>query len=423
MNNTMLRVNLLLDDASRNKLRVSVNNLINYEVNVVKSLRELSEVALNKSKTVVILEEYVRTTGALSELMLYKEVYGLNYIYLGLDPLTKKLVEDLATCHNIDASMVNYERLYAVTYEDKALIKRLSSEERLAPVLEFAHTVKESEDYSANIRELASTVIAFEQEVHRIKMEETTQKEKIELLQSEYELAKSSYSELESLYIELIGNAKQLNRTLKQYEAILAPDYYEKVALNRYANAPMIIYLKEYEELLHMNSFITTLFNVLRYQFRRSVKVVRLHDSEGSRRLLTIPPIYHKVNNSFKETEVISHDFLLKVGPYKEVFDTLLRNENNLDILIVVDCKSHLDVVLSGKYIHLSMCRNVKHLPLFNLDGESTIVNNDKESPLSWDHYAEYAKLGDEELFSYLSSRPVIQSIYTLVDSLVKVGV
>lgn len=101
------------------------------------------------------------------------------------------------------------------------------------------------------------------------------------------------------------------------------------------------------------------------------------------------------------------------------MFDVLLTNNSNLDVLLVFDHKDLNDLIFSGSYLQFNLCRTLKHLESYNIKKENTIVNfaGDEEKGISWDYYPELKteEMKDRERrFLFLSSRPVITRIYAL---------
>jgi hypothetical protein len=425
MDTASFNVILLVDTFTRSRMKTNVADLAAYDVKIVNTLREISSKILEKTTTVVILEDFLRKSQAYSDLELYKDILGLKYVYIGLDDTLLSSVSHIAKTYRMDPTLLDYDMMYGIIFEDPLMQARYLEETKISSEGEqIAFRLLQDPDQSEEIRRLSENLISLyaiqRSTYHKLEVqEELSQQLKLSLQQlTEYDEV------LENAYLEIIANARHLNRSLKQFEPILARDVYDKVPLSKYPQRPMIIYLKEYQELHHLNSFINILFAMFKRQYKNSVKVVRLYDSSSSKRLLGIrDERYVRLKNNFLYSDVVSNDFLIKTGNYRKMFDILLDNKNGLGILIVVDCKDHDDVVLSGQFLHISMCRNPENLGVFALDPASTIVNNQPGNPLSWDHYENYESLSETERFRFLSSRPVIKMIYELAKGYARVGV
>lgn len=423
MERGLLGVNLLLDDISRSRLKVNVTELLMQDLNIIANLNELKESHLERSRVVIVLEDFVRKPNNFSALKLYKGIFDLEYIYLSTDDVLLKAMSEIAKCYRMDSTQLDYNRIVSVVYEDTVLQERyLTSVNYVSDSVRFAHKASDNSMYPEEVRNLSKNYLALMDILGDKEAQIKAAQEKLEEALLSSANSEQYATAIERMYLDLIKSSKELNRSLKQYSSILSKDVYDKIILSKYVNRPHIIYLKEYEELIHLNSLVDTLFGVFRHQAKQSVKVLRLYDSTGSKRALTVPTHYVRLQNTFTRSDVISNDFIVKTGNYKEIFDLILTNHNDLGVLIVVDCKDHGDTILSGTYLHLAMCRNIKHLNNFGLDKESTIVNNDKDNPMSWDHYSEYSEMKDNDLFLFLSSRKVVQNIYELSKEFSQLG-
>ena len=241
-------------------------------------------------------------------------------------------------------------------------------------------------------------------------------REENSVLQNECLRLKKDNKMLLSGYKGLIYSANKLNKTLKEYEVTFTQNIYQKLNLNNYNDKPMIIYLKEYEEILNFEELIETIYNSFKVQQKKSVKVLRLYDNSGNRKISVLPEQYKILSNKYLIREVLANDFVCKSGDYVKILDIILQNKVNLDVLIIVDCKDHNDVVLSGTVLQLNLCRNKEHLEKLGLFKQNTIITGDQKSNpelLCWDHY-DVSGMDNNEKFLYLSSRPVIKKILEL---------
>ena len=411
INKLVLPVCLLLDDVSRSKLTIKLAELVQYDVNIVRSIRDVPDSQLKRK--IVILEDFLRGENCYSDLLLYKSVLGLEYIYIGLDPVLLEIMKPVADCHSMDPTMINYERLYGIVYQDQAVRSKYLSPADKNEAHKIATEILEEGSVDLKIKRLAEGYLAMEDITSNQSEELQSKSSALSQAQIQLQQTTAHNNMLHSNYLDLIGKAANLNSSLKQYEVILAKDVYDKIDVTRYNTRPNIIYLKEYEELNNMDLLLETLVNMFKYQHRMSVKVLMLFDSSHSKRVMTLPKNYATVTNKFYRRTLLSNDYIAKVGAYKEILETFLINETNLHVLIVVDCKSHLDTVLSGMFLMLPMCRRESSLEIFGLDPKATIVNDAPNNRLSWDNYSAIDSMqSDADKFLYLSSRTLIQDIY-----------
>uniref|UniRef100_UPI00374E7C43 hypothetical protein n=1 Tax=Paraclostridium bifermentans TaxID=1490 RepID=UPI00374E7C43 len=235
--------------------------------------------------------------------------------------------------------------------------------------------------------------------------------------ESKYKSEHDTLSEVLKSYSEVIKRSAVINKNLKQYERILTQNVYDAVDVTQFKHRPTIVYLKEYQEIIHMESLLDTLIEALKLQSRKTCKVIRLYDNSASKKIENLPNKYMLLRNEFTNKEFNSTDFIAKVGDHSEVLKLALENALGTDIIFVVDCKDHNQVVTVGHDLVFYLCRNEKNLDKFNLDPINTIVNNSSSKPLSWDTYPNYTKFRSKiDRFNFLTSRPIIQEIISTIE-------
>lgn len=410
------RAILLLDDNSKKIIKTNVADFSLHNILFVNNLGEITDDMLTNTKTVIVLEGFLRTSTGLSDLRLFKALENLQYVFIGQDEQLILQIRPWALTFKADISTLNYETVDAALYQDKSL--ETKEETVVDAAKDFAKLVCKSEsDYDVRYVQLAQSYLACLGYIeHTQRLFEEQKSINLQLTANNTRINEENEILTQS-YVEMLNKAHTLNMQLKDYEHILTKDIYTKLKLHNYPNKPQIIYLKEYEELNHLYSLIYTLFEVFRIQGKQSVKVIQLLDSVNCNRIKTIPDYYTVIENGYLLKDIITHDFLCKIGDYTNILDSLLTNRSNLDVLIIVDCKSYNDTVIGGSFLQFNMCRNVKHLETFGLIPENSIVNNceDEDSYLTWNHIEGYDSFEDnDKRFLFLSSQPIIQKILEL---------
>lgn len=412
---------LLLDTYSRTFIKRSLTDLNRSNVSIINSLNELSDDLLEKSRTLIILEYFMREPNARAALKFYKEVLDLTIVYLGAEERWIHLVDDFASVYKCDVASLDYDTIQAALYNDNGFnadLKHIDS--FYETTIEVADVILDpTSDATSDSRLVAA-------EYKNVVAALDYYREKADILAKQNEQLEAQCTELSTInkkyregYTKMLKDSRRLNKTLRQYEGILSKDLYSKLNLSKYSNKPYVIYLKEYEDLINQNMFISSLFEVFRTQLKCSVKVLQLFDSKTSKRLLTLPSYYTVIYNKYFDKDVIVNDFIAKAGDCTSVLDLLLTNKYNLDILIIVDSKSVLDTVLAGSMLSLNICRSPEHLKAFDIMEDSTIVNAAEDSfYLAFDDYADTLDTfsNQKEKFLYLSSRPIFQHLLSLFD-------
>ena len=406
---------MLLDDNSKHVIKTNVSEFSLHNILFVNNLGEITDEMLQDTKSVIILEGFLKTSTGISDLKLFRALEGLEYTYLGQDERLIAEIKSLAYVFRTNIVTLDYETVESALYHD--VLQEKVEVKVESPSISFAKLLcKNSSDFDKRIVELANEFLSAESCISDLNRQlESIRQKNMELSANNVKITQENIMLTDS-YREIIDKAFILNKTLKEYEHVLTKDVYTKLKLHNYPNRPQIIYLKEYETLIHLYSFIDTLFEVFRIQGKKSVKVLQLFDSVDSTRVKAIPDYYTLFENSYLIRDVINQDFICKIGDYTNILDTLLTNRSGLDVLILVDCKRYDDTVFGGSFLQLNMCRNANHLDKYGLIPENTIVNNcELTGYMSWDHINNYKSFNtEEERFLYLSSQDVIQNILGL---------
>ena len=407
---------LLLDENSKKIIKTNITDFSLYNILFVNNLGEITTDILKETKTVIVLEGFLHNSTGLSDLRLFQALENLRYVVIGKDPLLLEQVKSIASVFQADIATINHEIVEAALYDDTTM-QEVSGDDMRNPVMDFAKLILKNEaDYDPKFVELANEYLASANCIAEINRDLKIERKKNVTLQANNIKIHTENEMLTESYANMMQSALELNSSLEEYEHILTKDVYEKLKLHNYPNRPQIIYLKEYEELNHLYSLIYSLYEVFRIQGKQSVKVLQLFDSHNCRRVKALPSYFKLLENSYLLKDVVTNDFICKIGDYRSILEALLTNRANLDILIIIDCKCHNDVVLSGSFLQFNMCRNAKHLENYELIQANTIVNNCVgEEYLSWDYVPQFNDFEDnEERFLFLSSQPLITKILEL---------
>ena len=111
------KVLLLFDDTSKKAVKTSVSVLGTYGIKFIDSLDSISDAAVAYSNKVVILEGYTTEPSFMSDLVLYKELFGLQYFFLGSAKYFNAL-GSIASCYECNIVSLNFELLQAAVYRD-----------------------------------------------------------------------------------------------------------------------------------------------------------------------------------------------------------------------------------------------------------------------------------------------------------------
>lgn len=406
---------ILIDGSIKSKLKSNIANLVSYGATIVDDVRQINKDMVSKTNRVLIVGTF--RYDSLDDLKIYKAILGLDYYFVSDDELMVNTMKNYATSSLLEYSNLNSNLVYSILYGDKGEQSKYLVNDNKVTSDCIAQDVLDS-SHDSVISELARDYLRHRDLLRDQKTLERKYIDKISRLESQTLQNLSEIDNLRSSYKNLINKVINQEKALKDFSIYFTEDIYHKVSLSRYKERPLILYFKEYQEMIHENSFLVTLFNSIQLQSNRSCKVVRLHDSCDLVRVKHLEDSYKVINSEFIESEIITSDFILSYGNYTKLFNLLLTNKYKLDVLIILDCKKHDSVVLGGaEMIYFNICRNKSVANYLGLPDSSTILNNDI-STLSWDTYSEYDKFPtDQDRFKFLSSRSVIRHIYSLISS------
>lgn len=412
---------LVLDKSIKKYLTFNSAELVSYDVIIINNIKELTKSMLKRTNKVIFLGKTAYSS--LGLIKLYKEVCDLEYYLITDDEALVDMMQGFCKCYLLDYSSIDSNLLASVLFDDETSQKqynvikdKLLESDLPTRILntslnEDVHTL--AEDY-IRLRDLA--------------------KDSYKKLSRSYDVQRKLSSEIitlnrdieirDTVYKEQIKKDMALARALDQYQVILTKDIYEKVNITEFPNRPKILYFKEYQEFLYLESFLNTLFGSICQQMKASCKIVRLHDSCDSMRIKILQDSYKIINSSMLESDLISNDKILCYGNYIKVLKYLFENNVPLDILIIVDCKKHPDTVLSGSgVLYYGLCRTRKAMRALGIQHMDTMINNEEYSNnnvMSWSYYSEYDTSDENsERFEYLASRPVVSIIYKMLATMI----
>ena len=404
---------LLLDTTSRKQLKTNISEIGLQGVLIVNNFNEITEDIVSKCNKVVVLEGYLDSLNSFSDIRLFSALLNIKLTFIGTNPDKLKVLSQYGNVFNSDPTKIDFETIQGALYQDSVL-EQHSDINKLSDSIKASQSIIANESYDTTVQEVAKDFINISTELVKTQDDLTYLEYVCKNLQNINAKLSTENATLTDGFSKMLANAVTLNKSLKEYERIMSKDIYAKININNYPNKPAIIYLKEVEELIHENSFIETLFEILRLQGKQSVKVVRLYDGSSCRRMKALPSYYYPIRNQFLVSDLVSNDFIVKVGDYHEIFDILFTNKMHLDVLIIVDCKTMDDTVTNGATVYLNLCRNRNNIEAYDLNVENTIVNGEEEEGYNvWEHYEHYKDLIKRAKYQILFYASLSHLIYT----------
>lgn len=393
MNN--LNVILILDEKSRKFIKINPADLTYYGVTIVNSFSDITDEVVKNSNKVILLRDILKKTNALSDLRLYKEIYNLDYIYLGDEDIYLGIMSSYATCFKVDISGLNIDLIQAVVFNDNITLKRFEVVRNIpTDSLLLAKDILKTQNLSTQFYNLAETHVELINAMQSLVDSEKSLRDLYAMSNLQANKLEADLKNAEDFCADLIDKFHKFSRDTIQYESLWSKDIYTKIHLSDYPDKPMILYLKEYEEIDGLDVLLYWLYQMFTIQMRVPTKIVKLYDSHDAKKLKIQPKGFKILGNKYTLTDVISSgyssgnssalssDILVKMGDYTKLMDILLTNKEKKGLLIVVDCKVKEDIILIGNTLQYAMCRNSSRIPAYGL-GENTITN-DGPGELVW---------------------------------------
>lgn len=385
---------------------------------IVNSILDINEDMLNDNHNICILESFLDDSMNKTMLTVYQELFDFNLYYIGSDVESNVYLKSIACCYNCSIDNLSIALIENILADDSVAIEHniLSDGILEDTVNDYATEILSQyleKDAEYKVAEAYLTLVSSTNLLSELK---DFYKDKYKLLENKVEGKDRMTLNCIKEYNNLIDNINKTNSALQEYEDILNKDIYEIIDVTTYENRPFIIYIKQYQEITHQDSFIVTLRNIIKEQLRSSVKVLKLYDYNDTIEINNLAEIYKLIKKEYKLSDFESYDFIAKVGNYERILERLLKNVGNLDYLIIVDCKIANKQVITGADLSLAFCRNKDNLQKHNLYDSYTITSNGIDK-YKWTHYKEVEDIADDtEKFMFLSSRPVIKNILKSIE-------
>jgi hypothetical protein len=406
---------ILLDPISRKFVNSNIMDTVVRGVEIINNLNEITKEMVQECPNVIVFESFIQNSYGYADLKLFKAILNIKYTFIGVNDDTLDTLKEYGNTFRCSLDEVDFDIIQSAIFQDFA------AEDNSASVNGYNGNLRFAENILSNEHNFDENIVNLAREYTSNLFEWMKDRDSLKLLKNKFQHLNTVNDKLQtenSILVEgfqgLIQDAAKLNGNIKEYEKIMSRDIYEKIDATKYPNRPLIIYLKEFEELIHENSFIETLYEMLRFQGRNSVKVLRLYDGSNCRKVKVLPDYYYRMRNQFLVSDVIANDFLVKVGAYNDVLDIILNNKTGLDVLVIIDCKSMDDVIMSNASLYLNLCRSSNNVVAYGLDYANTVINGvEQEDYLVWSHYTELSQIDSKETkFLFLASRPVMRTIY-----------
>ena len=403
----------ILDFFTRSIIKTGTAEWSQLGIIFVNDLSEVNSEMLARTHTVFAPETYFNDPDAMAQVRVLQAMFSLDFIFLGLDEAWLEEMREYGKIYRADVSLLTHDVLMAALYNDSTLEGTKSDTTLFDDSKELARNVIENPNGETSYR-LAKSLIALDNRFSEQSERFELQQKRMQDLVTHCKTLEKENRKLEEGYTKILRDSVNLYNTLQDYEGILTRDIYEKVDLGKYNTKPLVLYFKEYEEILDFQYFVQTLYELFRMHEKNSVKILLLFDSKTSRRMKVLPEYVKQIHNKYAARDVLMNDFIAKSGDHRQILDLLLTNKILLNFLIIIDCKSYNDVTIAGSYLPFNLCREPEHLGSYGLSVENTVVSYPSEGSRLVFNDVRKDLADKEDAFLYLSNKEVFQRILEL---------
>ena len=407
-----MRATLLVDPISRINCVIDIAELKRFNINIASELKELLNTDC-AGHPVILLDGFVQTGSGVSELILFKRMMGLKYIFISKNEVLLRQMQQYAKTFCFDADNIGCSLILAAINDDEEACKVFASEPSNKYKTLAGMILDNSGLVDQTLKDMASYLLNLIKDNERLHFQLSDWKSKYELAHKMNESKANQQKYLNGLLDTMLRQTINVNDALSKYSFLCEKDVYKKVSLTDFKSRPHIIYLKEYGDFLHLNTFVYTLSEVLKRQYDIPVKVLWVLDKNNPLRLKFVPNYYAIfASGVYSKVLVNVSDYMCTTSGYDGIIQTICENRSDTEYLIIVDSKLVDDTIVAvSDILRYDLCRSAAKIGAFGLLNDRTIVNGEEERELSWNHLYDYENLSPEDRFLYLSNRPVITSI------------
>lgn len=335
---------VLIDQFTKAVVETITYDVLSKHVAVVTDIRELNDEHYKSS--VVIFEpsfQVMVTPEILDEL---KQKLDIEVYAVYQDEAAVRALSSFVHAIKADYSEIGWNFIYAVVNNDLAILEPY---QRSVKVLDGFSAVRsripeDIVEYIDRFRGSYMTLVSSVQDVlaKNAKLEET--------VAAQETIGRQTIAGIVELK-ELLDRSQD---KVNAYELTLSKSYVQEFG-GFYPERPRVLYIKRFSHLAGIDTLLSILFAVLTKQYMTSCKIVKLVDSSNALDLRYVPNTYVPVTDTYNTSQLLTTDFLVKLGGYNVMFDTLMLNRSGLDYLIVHDMRGVMGTALNSNLIDLRL--------------------------------------------------------------------
>lgn len=335
---------VLLDQFTKETVESVTYDVLSKHAGVITDIRELGD--SNFKSDVVIFEpalQIIATKEILGELV---PRLDLHVFIVYQNPEAVIGFEEFATLVQADYSDLNWNFIYAIVNHDLAILEPYQNSKKVIDGFR-AFRSKLPADLVSYMDRFRGTYLALQSRAMALVAENS---HLTELLEAQRSIGMRTVAGL----TELKGLLDQSQDKCNAYEALLSEGY-DTTFGGFYPERPRVLYIKQVSHVAGLDVFLSVLFSVITKQYKSSCKIVKLVDSSNALAMRYVPNIYTEITDTYNTAELLQNNFVMKLGAFNMLFDTLMLNRSGLDYLIVHDMRGVMNPALDTTLVDLHL--------------------------------------------------------------------
>lgn len=406
---------LLVDQVSRLNSTIEIAELKRFNISIISDLKELLTMGGSEKIDcpVVVLDGFIQSETGISELVLFQRMIGVEYVFISSNEVLLRQMERYAKTFALNTEQINYNLILAAVNDDVEAYKPFMAEPN-DRFTQLARMIIDNQGIMDPVqKEMASYLLNLTEDNKRLHQALIELQEIYDKVHGMNENKAGQVRYLSDLVDVMLSQTVAVNEALSKYSFICQKDVYKKVSLSEFKHRPHIIYFKEYRDFLHLDTFIHTLAESFKKQHDIPVKVLWILDKNDPLKLKFIPKYYTiYADGVYSKPAIHISDYMCTTSGYDGIIQAICENQSGAEYLIIVDSKLVDDTVVPiSETLRYDLCRSASKIRAYGLLDSRTIVNNEEDRDLSWNHLYDYHDLTPEDRFLYFSNRPVIRTI------------
>lgn len=388
---------VLIDQLTKDTVWKASYDAISKKSKVVRDIREIS--ASNNGSTLIVFEPsflFVITKEIASHLI---DRFDIKIIAVYQDEKMHGCLGNEVNYFKCNYGDINWNLIYGLVQSDFAILEPYQNS---LEIIDSFSSIRDkvTPDIAEYLTRFRGTYLTLLNAVNSLS-------EINDKLQTDLDIA-------EHLSNRSIKGLKEMKHLLdlsmdkiKSYELLLSKTYDECVT-TFYPDRPNVLYIKRISHLSGIDLFISVLFSTITTQSKLSCKVVKLLDSSNARTISYVPRTYFPITDTYNTSDILTNEFIMKIGSFKVMFDTLLSNRSGLDILIVHDMRSSIQDALSPDLINLKLNEITSDYLILG-EYDNTLSDTGSNVDYEWDYRAIKKYTGSK--LSQLVNHPTITKV------------